>query len=129
MIALGIVLAHLTGDYLIQSDWMAIEKTKRWWPAIVHGVTYTAPYALVTQSLPALLVIGLTHIVIDRYRLARYVVFVKNFLAPVKSWPVWRECRTTGYPSDRPEWLTVWLMIVADNTIHLLINTGAALWL
>ncbi len=33
------LLAHLVGDYLIQSDWMATEKVKRWWPAIVHGTT------------------------------------------------------------------------------------------
>jgi hypothetical protein len=51
MIALWIILAHLVGDYLIQSDWMANEKTKRWWPAIAHGLTYTIPYVLVTQSL------------------------------------------------------------------------------
>ncbi|MBT2390812.1 DUF3307 domain-containing protein [Streptomyces sp. ISL-1] len=30
------LLAHLAGDYLIQSDWMATEKVKRWWPAVVH---------------------------------------------------------------------------------------------
>ena len=129
MIVLGVILAHLTGDYLLQSDWMALQKTRRWWPAVVHGITYTAPYALVTQSLVALAVIGVTHIVIDRFRLARYVVFAKNFLAPRGSWPVWENCRATGYPADRPEWLTVWLMIVADNTLHLLINAGAVSWL
>ena len=41
MAALGIILAHLVGDYLIQSDWMASEKTKKWWPAIAHGITYS----------------------------------------------------------------------------------------
>lgn len=129
MIALGIVLAHLTGDYLIQSDWMAIEKTKRWWPAIVHGVTYTAPYALVTQSLPALLVIGLTHIVIDRYRLVRYVIWFSNLLSPKSYRHPWAQCTITGFHTSRPEWLAVTLMFVIDNTIHLLINTGAVLWL
>ena len=74
MIWLGILLAHLAGDYLIQSHWMATQKTSRWWPAIAHGVTYTLPYALVTQSPLALAVIAGTHVVIDRYRLARYVV-------------------------------------------------------
>ena len=73
MTALGIILAHLVGDYLIQSDWMASEKTKKWWPAIAHGITYTLPYALVTQSLLALAVIAGTHVIIDHYRLARHV--------------------------------------------------------
>lgn len=73
MLALWIVLAHLVGDYVIQSHWMATEKTKHWLPAIVHGVTYTLPHALITQSPLALVVIGGTHIIIDRFRLARHV--------------------------------------------------------
>lgn len=129
MTALGIVLAHLVGDYLIQSDWMAQEKTKRWWPAVAHGLVYTLPYALVTQSLLALTVIAGTHIVIDHWRLARHVVWAKNFLAPRRYWYSWRDCRATGYHASRPDWLAVWLLIIADNTMHLIINTGAVLWL
>jgi hypothetical protein len=129
MLALWIVLAHLVGDYLIQSHWMATEKTKRWLPAIVHGVTYTLPYALITQSPIALLVIGGTHIIIDRFRLARHFAWLKNQLGPKRSRPQWADAKATGYPSDTPAWLAVWLMIIADNTIHLLINTAAVLWL
>ena len=122
MIGLGIVLAHLTGDYLIQSHWMATCKTQRWWPAVAHGLTYTLPYLFVTHSVAALLVIGGTHIVIDRYRLARHVVWLKNQLAPAK----YRPAHTaTGYDADVPPWLAVWLLIIADNTLHLLINTAA----
>lgn len=127
--ALGILLAHLVGDYLIQSDWMAQEKTKRWWPAVAHGLTYTIPYALVTQSLPALAVIAGSHIVIDHYRLARHVVWAKNLIAPASWRYPWRECSGTGYHQDRPAWMAVWLMIIADNTIHLLFNTAAVVWL
>ena len=129
MTALGIVLAHLVGDYLIQSDWMANEKTKHWWPAIAHGVTYTLPYALVTQSLLALAVIAGTHIIIDRYRLARHVCWAKNLLAPKRYRYPWRECSATGYHQDRPAWMAVWLLIIADNTMHLAINAGAVVWL
>lgn len=129
MTALAVLLAHLTGDYLIQSHWMATEKTKNWWPAIAHGLTYMLPYLLVTRSPWALLVICMTHIVIDRYRLARYVVWLKNQLAPFDHRRSWRDCSATGYPPETPPWLAVWLMIVADNTLHLLINAGAVLWL
>lgn len=129
MIALGIILAHLVGDYVIQSDWMASEKTKRWWPAIAHGLTYTLPYALVTQSLLALAVIAGTHIIIDRYRLARHIAWAKNQVAPKAFRSQWEDCKGTGYPSDKPPFMAVWLMIIADNTVHLLINTAAVLWL
>lgn len=126
MTALGIVLAHLVGDYLLQSHWMATCKTQRWWPAVVHGLTYTLPYLLVTRSPLALLVICGTHIVIDRYRLARHLVWLKNQLAPV----IHRPGHTaTGYADDVPPFLAVWLLIVADNTLHLLINTAAVCWL
>lgn len=126
MTGLGIILAHLVGDYLIQSHWMATEKVNRWWPAIAHGLTYTLPYVLVTQSLLALVVIAGTHIVIDRYRLAKHVVWLKNQIAP----RAYRPLHTaTGYPIDAPPWLAVWLLIVADNTLHLLINTAAVMWL
>jgi hypothetical protein len=129
VVALWIVLAHLAGDYLIQSDWMASEKTKRWWPAIAHGVTYTLPYALITQSPWALLVIASTHIVIDHYRLARHVCWFKNQLVPRRFRSSWQDCKATGYPSDKPIWMAVWLMIIADNTMHLIINAFAVVYL
>jgi hypothetical protein len=128
-VAFGILLAHLAGDYLIQSDWMANEKTKRWWPAVAHAVTYGLPFLLVTQSPLALAVIVVTHAIIDHYRLARHMVWVKNFLAPRSYWHPWSECSATGYHQDRPAWLAVWLMIIADNTIHLAINAAAVMWL
>jgi hypothetical protein len=35
-------LAHAVGDYIIQSDWMAAEKTQRHGPALAHAATYAA---------------------------------------------------------------------------------------
>lgn len=129
MTGLLVVLAHLTGDYLIQSDWMANEKTKRWWPALAHAVTYGLPFLVVTRSPAALALIVVTHAVIDRYRLARHVVWAKNLLAPRRYRYPWAECSATGYHRSRPEWLAVWLMIIADNTLHLILNVIAVLYL
>ncbi len=103
---------------------MALEKTKRWWPAVVHAVTYGLPFLLLTHSVIALAVIVGSHAVIDHYRLARHVVYVKNFIAPRSYWHPWDECSGTGYHQDRPPWMTVWLMIIADNTIHVVINSA-----
>lgn len=124
-----LLLAHLFGDYVLQSDWMAQEKTKRWWPAMAHALTYGLPFLFVTQSPLALAVIVLTHAVIDRYRLARYIVWAKNLLAPARYRHPWSECVTTGYHQDRPVWMVVWLMIIADNTLHLTINYASIRWL
>ena len=108
------IVAHLVGDYLIQSHWMATEKTKQNLAAAAHAGTYTLPFALITQSLLALALIAGTHFLIDRYRLARFVVWLKNGArGPVTA---------TGYPADAPPWLSVWLLIIADNTLHLICN-------
>jgi hypothetical protein len=123
------VVAHLVGDYILQSDWMALEKTKRSIPAIVHAVAYSLPFLFFRPSLLAWLVIVLTHFIIDRWRLARFVVYAKNFIAPWGYRPSrapWSEYAATGYHESRPRWMAVWLMIIADNTMHLLCN-GIAL--
>lgn len=125
------LILHLIGDYLAQSDWMANNKTKASWPAAVHALIYSAPFWLLARFAPrpyiAFAVILLTHFLIDRFRLARFAVFAKNFIG----WPFpkWEDCKATGYPSERPAWLAVWLLIVADNTLHLAINYAALRWM
>jgi hypothetical protein len=129
MTVMLLLLCHLLGDYVTQSDWMALEKTKRWWPAWAHAIVYGLPFLLVTQSPAAIAVIIGTHAVIDHYRLARYVVWAKNLLAPKAYRHLWSECSATGYHRDRPAWMAVWLMIIADNAMHLAINAAAVTWL
>lgn len=179
------LIAHLFGDYILQSEWMAVNKAKRSWPALVHVVLYSlcfvplcwvaaqhiperqvevqptrviihaadftskavnidGHYKEPAQDIPAkfhwlaLLVILSTHFLIDRFRLARYVVWAKNWLGPwaPNYWEQrmsWKACERTGYvPEDRggpPNWMQVWLLIIADNTLHLAINYAALRWL
>lgn len=128
-IAADQILLHLVGDYIIQSDWMAGEKTKKSVAAMAHAVTYTLPFLFLTRSPLALAFICLTHFVIDHWRLARYVCWIKNIPSPKEYRYPWSECSGTGYHKDRPAWLAVWLMIVADNTMHLALNGVALKWL
>lgn len=129
-IALGLIVAHLVGDYLLQSHWMATQKTLRWWPALVHGFVYTLPFIFITQSIWALLVIGGTHAVIDRYRLAKHVGWAKNQLGPRAFRPTWSEAMANGgYNKETPVWLASFLLFVTDNTMHLIINWAAVVWL
>lgn len=153
MIAADQLIAHAVGDYVLQSDWMANEKTKRSVAAGAHALAYSLPFLLLGPSLAAWAVIVGTHFVIDRWRLARFIVYAKNFLAPPRSlrthydetgvtaggvpqfvertevrrwWFPWKECDGTGYHQDRPVWLATWLLIITDNVLHVLIN-GLAL--
>ena len=124
--------AHMVGDYFLQSDWMAQEKTKYLSVATIHALTYSVPFIPVVIWLhapnPGLawLVIFVTHAIIDRYRLARHIVWFKNQFAP---W-VFRPTHTaTGHGADRPEYLSVWLCILVDNILHMAINVAAAVLL
>jgi hypothetical protein len=149
MITADQIVCHMIGDYVLQSDWMANQKTKSPWPCLAHVLLYSIPFILWFQpSFAALAVIISTHYYIDRYRLARYICWFKNFLAPkymsnntsdTRDFPNlfvnpgekfrnyrWQQCTATGYNPNRPVWMTVWLMIITDNLMHILIN-GLAL--
>lgn len=130
------IVCHLIGDYVIQSDWMAAEKTKKLWVAFVHAMSYSVPFWFLIDwdkyssggVCWPIVAIVFTHAIIDRWRLARYLCWMKNFLQP-KMNHLWSECSTTGYHKDRPVWMAVWLMIITDNTIHVLINAVAIRYL
>lgn len=179
MISADQVVAHLIGDYLLQSDWMAQKKTSSPVAAAVHACTYAfafvvyyvfvwlawwvavevferpVSFEMYSLSIEALVFIAVTHFVIDHWQLARYVVWAKNFLAPRQTtdlvqvpnspaaagpdgyvnqhvvtswWYKWEDCVGTGYHKDRPAWLAVWLLIIGDNTLHLLCNGLAFYW-
>jgi hypothetical protein len=126
------IVAHLIGDYIFQSHWMATEKTKNSVAAAVHAITYSIPFLFITQSPEALAIICGTHFLVDRFRIARYVVWLKNGpfsieLGKEVNYLNVKPVTGTGYPEDVPAWLSVWLLIIADNTIHIFIN-GLAVW-
>ena len=109
------LLLHLIGDYLTQNDWMATGKTKAHFPALVHATIYSIPFLLICPS-PWWLVIYISHFLIDRYRLAVYWIKLVNW-----NW----SSQNFGFGEEKPAWMAVWLMIIVDNTFHVLINSGA----
>ena len=121
------LLLHLIGDYVTQTDWMARHKVNTTFAALCHAIVYSLPFLLLSPSLAAISAIALSHFLIDRYRLARYVVFGKNKLT---DWQLkWADCRATGFPASVPASQAFWLMILVDNTMHLSINYAALRWL
>ena len=120
------LILHLTGDYLTQSDWMAQNKTKSTLAALCHVVVYSLPFLLIGTPM-AVGAILVSHFFVDRFRLARYLVWIKNWLGP--SHQPWSECSETGFDKNLPIWMSTWLLIIADNTIHLICNYCALRWL
>ena len=123
------LIAHLFGDYVLQSDWMALGKRKSFGVTAAHALTYGLPFALLRPSLLAWLVIVVTHAFIDHFAVARYVSFAKNWLAPPSTWIPWEKTNATGYSEEKAIWMSTWLFIITDNALHLAINYAALRWL
>lgn len=148
-----LILAHLIGDYALQSHVMATRKTSSWLWAFVHAAFYSLPFAalLLWLDVPlnagalALAIIGGTHAVIDRLRLASCWcqwygvgypgIWIRAPRALLAAWARWltrHRWRHGWHDLERaipfeapPPFLGVWLTIIVDNTLHLAIN-GAA---
>ena len=116
------LLAHLVGDYLLQNDWMAQKKTQNWWPACLHALTYSIFFLLIANIF-AVAVIFFTHLLIDRFRLIKYVLRLKEWRWKTEWGYITTKEESEEYQTDiKPPWMWVWLMIIADNTLHLTIN-------
>jgi hypothetical protein len=112
-------LLHLVGDYLLQNDWMATNKTKdsRWNVAIeIHTLLYSLPFLLITDLPQWLFLVYLTHYFIDRYCLAQYWIKLVNW-----NW----KSKNYGFADDKPAFMSIWLLIIIDNVFHILFNSLA----
>lgn len=103
------LICHLIGDYPLQNSWMALNKEKQWIPATIHGFCYSIPFIIFSflghfpLNLLSYTIIVSTHIVIDRYALA-------------KKFGDW-------WLGDKlPDYMSFWLKVLYDNTLHLTIN-------
>lgn len=145
------LLTHIFGDYILQTDYMAMNKAKRIMPCLLHVLVYTACFLLLTTSWKALLVIGATHFILDHWHtpLKRFI-WLKGHVNPGLVYPEYGKCSTTGFYDDAPYnlvhftsgdgstaryskprlfFISMWLYIIHDNFIHLCINYFALKYL
>mgnify|MGYP001576295157 FL=1 len=72
------LILHLLGDYVLQTEQMAVRKQRSWFWALVHALVYTLPFLIYlyivngnwTRGGLAWLVIFGTHAIIDRMAIA-----------------------------------------------------------
>jgi hypothetical protein len=105
------LICHLVGDYVLQTNWMVRHKHRKIGVAAIHALFYVLPFLLITQKPVTLLIIFGTHLVIDHYRLARYLIRLRNWC--------WTD---SGFSTETPNHIAQAINIVIDNTIHLAIN-------
>lgn len=120
------LICHLLGDYCFQDHWMANLKTKSSAIAALHAFVYASVFFAVFVAFGdanwvSIVPIAVTHFLIDRYRLAAlwvdwWGVGKPGFLA-----------KLAGYDKEMPAdafgaSVKFWLLIIVDNTMHLVIN-------
>jgi len=114
------LILHLVGDYVTQTSWMAANKNKASFPAFVHATVYSLPFLILNPSMIAFAIILGTHFFIDRFRLARYLIaFREKIFSKDFKYSDTTDC---GFHKDTPAWLSTWLFIIIDNTLHLTCN-------
>jgi hypothetical protein len=68
---LRIIFCHFIGDYVLQSEYIANTKGHNWYHLLVHCTLYIIPFAFVFGINYKLLIIFISHIIIDAGK-ARY---------------------------------------------------------
>lgn len=117
------LLGHLVGDYLLQTEWMAFNKSERHWrgwlAATVHCILYTVAVCTIMWEWTPIWVVAVffSHFFIDKFAFGRwYLKYIKGL----------------ELGSYRMEWLyelragfNAVIYTVTDNTMHLLLMWGA----
>lgn len=111
----GLILAiigHLVGDYLLQNDWMALNKKHRTLPCLVHCFLWTGAVIFFSgwHSSIAALVLFTTHFIQDRTKIILWWMEIK-----------WKDQSKFTQPPCGP-----WSIIVVDNVWHIV--TIWAVW-
>ncbi|REB10129.1 DUF3307 domain-containing protein [Sporosarcina sp. BI001-red] len=101
-----LIVGHLIGDYLLQTNWMASGKATKWAPLLTHCFVYTSVVSvafLISTGMISfwmVVIIFLSHIILDRRR----------FVA-------WWALAIMGVKEGEP----AWLLIIADQVFHIIV--------
>ena len=99
--SLNWVMAHLIGDYILQNDWMAINKKKNSIICFIHVFLYMVPFVFTSLTLVQILLIGIQHFIQDR------TAVIKWF------------CKITGkFQSENNNNGLPWGHFIVDNIFH-----------
>lgn len=113
-----LICAHLVGDWLLQTEWMAVEKRQNWRALVSHVAVYHVVIIAVlgyrfgfgdARIYAVVAVLALTHAFLDR------------------QWPVVRIMRVLRISVQRPP--EKWLEIAIDQTLHILFLAAAVVFL
>jgi len=97
-----LILSHFIGDYLLQNDWMALNKKKNSLICLVHVLFYMIPFLFCHISWLAFVLIAIQHFVQDRTNFVLWLMKIKG-----------SEKFATGPCAP-------WSIILTDNLLHII---------
>lgn len=101
-----LLIAHLLGDFVFQTKWMADNKANNWLPLLFHSFIYTAIIWIISYfafgglSLTGCILIFGGHLILDRRTI-------------INLW----SSKIMGLEDEATNWIT----IVIDQTFHLIL--------
>lgn len=98
------IIGHLVGDYLLQNDWMAMNKKKSGFPCVVHCFIWASSVCLFAGWHPLCwLLLFITHFIQDRTQIITWWMRLK-----------WKDQSKFAEPPMAP-----WSIVVVDNVWHI----------
>lgn len=119
---LGLLFSHLIGDFFLQSDWMALNKSKNWLALLFHVVVYSICFLWLGPKF-ALMTAGfhfLTDAITSRITSKLWFIDLKRIPEPRLSWEL--DYEYLAHINHKRHWFFV--AIGADQFIHY----GTLLW-
>jgi hypothetical protein len=118
-----LLLGHLAGDYLLQTDWMAKNKSGNdlagWLAAFIHCILYTFAVCLFMSNFQLIwiAVVFCSHFFIDKFAFAKwYLKHIKGMELDDYRWE---------YHGELHAGFTAVVYTVTDNTMHLILMWSA----
>lgn len=100
-----LLVAHFIGDYLFQTNWMAVRKMTEWVPLFVHSLVYT----LIIWGISILGFQGLS------WQACAFIL-VFHFILDRRTFVNWWSKNIMGLKCD-----SSWLTTMVDQSFHLII--------
>lgn len=130
------LILHGIGDYFLQTDYQALNKKCKgrhgFYQCLIHCITYSLPFLFI-GSWKAVLVIFVTHFIIDRTNIIAYALAFKNGVWKNKEYHGTHkqglDISNFGFGKERPFTITIWLYIICDNLCHIICNYLALYYL
>lgn len=114
----GLLMAHLLGDWILQTEWQAENKKRKFHALLIHVVIYHVIVWIILyfgfglRSLPVLavvIILAVLHAILDGW--------------PTVKWIMKRLRLTVERTPER------WLLVAVDQAIHLVLLGGASVYL